>query len=73
MLLPISANLKFYRPYRDSKHLSRSTSTDFTGLYEPKRLILDILLNYASAQNSTKIKHKFTAFADSKIMQGRRC
>jgi len=24
MLLPISANLKFYRPYHDSKHLSRA-------------------------------------------------
>lgn len=74
MLLPISANAKFYRPYHRCKALGlRSTSADFTGLYEPKRLILDILLNYASAQNSAKIKHKFTVFADSKIMQGRRC
>ena len=72
MLLPISANLKFYRPYRRFKTLEpRSTSADFTGLYEPKRLILDILLNYASAQNSAKIKHKFTAFADSKISYAR--
>ena len=68
MLLPISTNAKFYRPYHRCKALwLRSTSADFTGLYEPKRLILDILLNYASAQNSAKIKHKFTAFADSKI------
>lgn len=74
MLLPISANVKFYRPYcRYKTSEPRSTSADFTGLYEPKRLILDILLNYASAQNSAKIKHKFTVFADSKIMQGRRC
>jgi len=32
MLLPISANAKFYRPYHRCKALGlRSTSADFTG------------------------------------------